>query len=35
MVSWHGNSDVSKLAGKPVKLRFYFKNAKLFSFQFR
>ena len=35
VVSWRGNSDVSKLAGKPVKLRFYFKNAKLFSFQFR
>ena len=35
VVSWRGNADVSKLAGKPVKLRFHFKNAKLFSFQFR
>ena len=34
-VSWNGNPDVSALAGKPIKLRFYFKNAKLFSFQFR
>ena len=34
-VSWNGNSDLSALAGKPVKLRFYFKNAKLYSFQFK
>ena len=30
-----GSSDLSKLEGKPVKLRFYFKNAKLYSFQFK
>ena len=35
VVSWNGNSDVSALAGKPIKLRFYFKNAKLYSFQFK
>jgi hypothetical protein len=34
-VSWNGNSDVSALAGKPIKLRFYFKNAKLYSLQFK
>ena len=32
--SWKGRSDVSRLAGKPVKLRFYLERAKLFSFQF-
>jgi len=26
---------VSRLAGQPVKVRFYVKNAKLYSFQFR
>ena len=35
VVSWNGNSDLSALAGKPIKLRFYLKNAKLYSFQFR
>jgi len=35
VASWQGQSDLSKLAGKPIKLRFYFKNAKLYSFQFR
>ena len=35
VVSWNGNSDLSQFAGKSIKLRFYFKNAKLFSFQFR
>jgi hypothetical protein len=34
VVSWKARSNVSELAGKPVKLRFRFKNAKLFSFQF-
>ena len=34
-VSWNGSSDVSALAGKSIKLRFYFKNSKLYSFQFR
>ena len=35
VVSWNGSSDLSRLEGKAVKLRFYFKNAKLYSFQFR
>ena len=35
VVSWKGKSDLSKLAGGPIKLRFYFKNAKLYSFQFK
>ena len=35
VVSWNGSSDVSALANQPVKLRFYFKNAKLYSFQFK
>ena len=34
VVTWNGSSDVSGVAGKAIKLRFAFKNAKLFSFQF-
>ena len=34
-VSWNGNPDVSALSGKSIKLRFYFKNSKLYSFQFK
>ena len=34
-VSWKSQSDVGKLAGKPVQLRFTLRNAKLNSFQFR
>ena len=34
-VSWKGHSDVGKLAGKPVQLRFTLRNAKLNSFQLR
>jgi len=33
-VSWGGNSDVSKLAGKPVRLKFLVRNADLYAFQF-
>ena len=33
-VTWNGKADVSQLVGKPIKLKFYFKNAKLFAFQF-
>jgi hypothetical protein len=33
-VTWKNNLDVSKLAGKTVKLKFYFKHAKLYAFQF-
>lgn len=34
-VSWKGNSDVSALAGKPVRLEFTMSDADLYSFQFR
>jgi hypothetical protein len=34
-VTWKGNADVSRLAGKPVRLRFELNNAKLYSFAFR
>lgn len=33
-VTWQGNSRVSKLAGKPVRLRFVMRSMKLFAFQF-
>jgi hypothetical protein len=33
-VYWKGKSDVSALAGKPVRLSFHLKRAKLFAFQF-
>jgi hypothetical protein len=33
-VTWHGDSDLSKLAGKPVRLRFRLSNSKLYSFVF-
>jgi len=35
VVSWKGQSDLSKLAGKSIKLRFYFKNSSLYAFQFK
>jgi hypothetical protein len=33
-VYWKGKSDVSKLAGQPVRLRIQLKRAKLYAFQF-
>jgi hypothetical protein len=33
--SWQGHSDLSALAGRPVQLRFWIRNAKLYSFQFK
>ncbi len=33
-VKWKGNTDVSRLAGKPVRLRFALKNTHLYAFQF-
>jgi len=33
-ITWKGAFDVSKLAGKPVKLRFVMRSMKLFAFQF-
>jgi len=35
VVSWKGGPDVSKLAGKPVRLRFVLKDADLYAFRFR
>ena len=33
-VSWQGRTDLSELAGKSIKLKFYTKNVKLFAYQF-
>jgi len=33
-VTWKGKPDVSALAGKPVRLRFEMRGAKLYAFQF-
>ncbi len=35
LVAFGGNSDVSRLQGKTIKLRFHLKDAKLYSFTFR
>ena len=35
VVTWNGDSDLSRLAGQAIKIRFYIKNAKLYSFQFK
>ena len=34
-VSWKGGSDLSRLTGQPVRLRFHLRNGKLYSFRFR
>ena len=34
-VSWRGNADVSRLAGKPVRLKFLLRDADLYAFQFQ
>ena len=34
VVSWKGGSDVSSLAGRPVRLRFLIKDADLFALRF-
>lgn len=34
-VSWKGGADVSRLAGKPVRLRFVMRDADVFSLRFR
>ncbi|MFN7922973.1 MAG: hypothetical protein U0Q16_22915 [Bryobacteraceae bacterium] len=34
VASWGGRSDVSVLAGKPVRLRFKMRSARLYAFQF-
>lgn len=33
-VTWGGNADVSRISGKPIKLRFVLKDADLYSFRF-
>jgi hypothetical protein len=33
-VTWHGNPDVSRLAGRSVRIHFSMRSAKLFAFQF-
>ena len=33
-VTWNGDGDVSALAGRPLRLRFVMRNARLFAFQF-
>jgi hypothetical protein len=33
IVTWHGSADLSKLRGQNVYLRFYLKNATLYTFQ--
>ena len=35
VVSWKGNSDLSKLTGTPVRLRFVIKDGDLYSIRFR
>lgn len=35
VVAWNNSSDVRKLAGKPIHLRFVMKDADLFSLRFR
>lgn len=34
VVQWNGNSDLTLMAGRPVKLRFQLRNARLYAFQF-
>ncbi|MBI3921580.1 MAG: hypothetical protein HY318_09205 [Armatimonadetes bacterium] len=34
-VKWRGKSEVSSVAGKPVRLKFFLRSAKLYAFQFR
>jgi hypothetical protein len=35
VVSWKGGADVSKLAGKPIRLRFVMKDADLYALRFK
>jgi hypothetical protein len=35
MVIWNNASDLSSLAGKPVRIRFVLKDADLYSFRFK
>jgi len=31
---WHGGTDVRRLAGRPIRLRFALSDANLYGFQF-
>ncbi|MDH5440275.1 MAG: hypothetical protein OEY31_06695 [Candidatus Bathyarchaeota archaeon] len=33
-VTWNDHSDISRFAGKPVKLHFFLRDAKLYAFEF-
>ncbi|QDU78778.1 hypothetical protein Pla110_04820 [Polystyrenella longa] len=33
-VSWEGGTDVSELAGRPIRLRFHMQDCQLYAFQF-
>jgi len=33
-VTWRGSADVSRLVGRPVRMRFEMRDAKLYAFQF-
>ena len=33
-VTWGNRQDVSRLAGKPIKIRFIMRDCKLYAFQF-
>ena len=35
VVRWNSGGDVSRLAGKPVKLRFAINDADIYAFRFR
>ncbi|MBN2456460.1 MAG: hypothetical protein JXB29_08015 [Sedimentisphaerales bacterium] len=35
IVTWQGKNDLSSLVGRPVRLRFVFRAAKLYAFQFK
>ena len=34
VVTWQGKSDISELAGKPIRLRFVMRDVDLYAFQF-
>ena len=34
LVTWQGKSDLGALVGKPAYLRFFLKNAGVYSFRF-
>ena len=35
VVRWNNRKDISKLSGRPIKLRFYLTNSRLYSYQIR